>query len=155
TGLYSVQRQSKLGYVANYALIGTPPAVTRGGTNQASGVGAGVGGGGAKPKSTPAMNTGSSVTAGAGVMPPPPLNTLPEEQRADRVRVKVHPAVLALIYRLKQKEQPPVSHYGGFVREGKAEVQVWLNVKSDAVRLKLKELGFEIVLDPADSKLIV
>ena len=41
------------------------------------------------------------------------------------------------------------------MRDGKAEVQVWFKVKSDEARAKLKELGFEIVLDPASSNLMI
>ena len=40
----------------------------------------------------------------------------------------------------------------GFIRNGKAEVQVWLTEKSEAALAKLKELGFEVVLDAKNSK---
>ncbi len=69
-------------------------------------------------------NTAPGVSVSAGVMPAPTPAKPPEEQRYDRVRSKVHPTVLALINRLKQKDQPQMLNYGGFVREGKAEVQV-------------------------------
>ena len=43
----------------------------------------------------------------------------------------------------------------GFIRNGKAEVQVWLTEKSPEALAKLKELGFEVVLDAKSTKLII
>jgi hypothetical protein len=37
----------------------------------------------------------------------------------------------------------------------KAEVQVWLTKKSDAAKAKLKELGFETLLDQSGTTLMV
>jgi len=42
-----------------------------------------------------------------------------------------------------------------FIHSGKAEVQVWLTDKSPEAMAKLKELGFEVVLDPKTSKLVI
>jgi predicted peroxiredoxin len=42
-----------------------------------------------------------------------------------------------------------------FIRDGKAEVQVWLSEKTDEAFAQLKELGFELVLDPKSSKMII
>ena len=63
--------------------------------------------------------------------------------------------MLALINRLKKTNEPQLKDFGGFVRDGRAEVQVWFNVKSDAARAKLKELGFEVVVDSANSNLMI
>ena len=41
------------------------------------------------------------------------------------------------------------------IRNGKAEVQVWLTEKSEANLAKLKELGFEVILDAKSPRLIV
>jgi hypothetical protein len=71
------------------------------------------------------------------------------------LRAKVHASIFELIDRLKNKNLPRTSDWGGFVRAGNAEVQVWLTEKSDAARLKLKELGFEVVLDSANSTLMI
>ena len=35
------------------------------------------------------------------------------------------------------------------------KVQIWLVDKSDAVMAELKKLGFEVVLDPTTSKMII
>lgn len=149
--IYNAQGLSRLSYVSGVAANNA--VITSSGTNQAAGAGSGLGNG--KSGRAAVMNTSPSVTVGAGVMPAPTPAKPPEEQRYDRMRAKVHPTVLSLINRLKQKEQPQPLFFGGFVREGKAEVQVWLNAKSDAARLKLKEMGFEVLLDSPDSKLIV
>jgi len=42
-----------------------------------------------------------------------------------------------------------------FIHDGKAEIQIWLTDKSDETMAKLKELGFEIVLDPKTAKLVI
>jgi hypothetical protein len=41
------------------------------------------------------------------------------------------------------------------VREGKAEVQIWLAEKTPEVLAQLKELGFELLLDPRSAKLVI
>jgi hypothetical protein len=42
-----------------------------------------------------------------------------------------------------------------FVHNGKAEIQIWFVDKSDEAMAKLKELGFEIVLDPKTAKMVM
>ena len=54
---------------------------------------------------------------------------------------------------MKEKSEP--QNYPAFVRDGKAEVKLWLTEKSDAAKAKLKELGFEIVLDHTGSNLLI
>ena len=79
----------------------------------------------------------------------------PENQRRQRLRTKLHPSVLAVAERIRNKEILAGVEEAKFVRDGKAEVQVWLTDKSDENLAKLKELGFEVVLDPKSSKLII
>jgi hypothetical protein len=78
-----------------------------------------------------------------------------EQQRADRQRAKLQPLLLAIVVRLTPKQQSDLITWGGFVRDRKAEVQLWLTDKSEQTRAKLKELGFEIVLDHASSNLMI
>jgi Ca-activated chloride channel homolog len=73
----------------------------------------------------------------------------------DPHRQKMHPSVFAVVERLRKKETLPSADEARFIRDGKAEVQIWLTEKSDAVTAKLKELGFEVVLNPKTSKLII
>jgi Ca-activated chloride channel family protein len=93
--------------------------------------------------------------SGRNISPPAAAVKLTEQQRLELLRVKTHATIFALIDRLKKKNEPRVADWGGFVRDGKAEVQVWFTEKSDAARTKLKELGFEVVLDYRDSKLMI
>jgi len=79
----------------------------------------------------------------------------PVEAQQRELQRKVHPSVFAVVERLRKQEIIPSANEAAFVRNGKAEVQVWLIDKSDANKAKLKELGFEVVLDPASSKLII
>lgn len=115
---------------------------------------------GPRPQSSPAQtspppppNAPPAVTISAGVITN--AKKLPEQETVDRVRAKTHPTILALINSVKRKEEPQIINWGSFVRQGKAEVQVWLSDKSEVARAKLKELGFEMVLDQPGAKLMI
>lgn len=71
------------------------------------------------------------------------------------IRQKLQSSVLTVIERVAKKEALTSTEEGGFVRNGKAEVKVWLTDNSPQVLAKLKELGFEVVLDVKTSKLII
>jgi Ca-activated chloride channel family protein len=79
----------------------------------------------------------------------------PEAQREQRVFAKLHSSVAALARRLKDKNAKPAPEEARFVRNGKAELQVWLADKSEATIAMLKKLGFEIVLDPKTAKMVI
>ena len=142
TGLFSVySSQAQTAQAYNYSIqaqaqASAPPvAVTKSGGNvQTSRVGAGSGGGALRP-------SGSLAPARS-----------PEEERNIRLATKLQQSLYAVLYRAKTKQDPNVVP---FVRNGKAEVQLWLTEKSELVTAKLKELGFEIVLDHADSNLMI
>jgi Uncharacterized protein containing a von Willebrand factor type A (vWA) domain len=68
---------------------------------------------------------------------------------------KQHPTIAALIERLKQKNAQPGAEEAKFVRDGKAEIQIWLTDKSPQVIAELKKLGFEVVLDPQSAKMVI
>jgi len=159
---------------------GTANAQTRSGTSSSrsksrrtvsagsgSGIGTGAGGGGGRAvngnagnaASSPPPNAAMTVTVTAAsteldaayVMPKPS----PEELRREQLRTKIHPSILAVIERLKKKDTNPSAEEARFIRNGKAELQIWLTDKSDEALAKLKELGFEVVLDPKTSKLVI
>ncbi len=67
---------------------------------------------------------------------------------ATRPPSKLHPAVEALIRR-------PATATVTFVRDGKASIQVWLTDTSPASIEKLKQLGFEILLQPRTAKMVI
>ncbi len=84
-----------------------------------------------------------------------PLTPLTEERIHQRLLVKLHPAVAAALERLKNKDAKPGAEELKFTIDGKAEIQVWLADKSPATIEELKKLGFEVILDPKSSKVII
>jgi len=78
-----------------------------------------------------------------------------EANRRAEVNRKLNRSVLTVVERLRKKEALTSADEAGFIRNGKAEVQVWLTEKSEANLAKLKELGFEVVLDPKSPRLII
>ena len=79
----------------------------------------------------------------------------PAELKREEFVAKLHPLVAALFERLSEGKETPSESEGKFVRDGKAELRVWLDEKSPAVLSKLKELGFELVLDAPSSGLVI
>lgn len=73
---------------------------------------------------------------------------------AARETPKLHPSLSALVERLKAGPQPGAA-YPGFVKNGKAEVQVWLADTSPETLRQLKDLGFELVLQPRTAHVVV
>jgi Ca-activated chloride channel family protein len=126
------------------------------------GIGAGSGGGVAPGQS-------SSVSGGSSAPQPPKLaptvtevlrvdaspQLSADEQRRAQLKTKFHPSVLAVIDRLKDSKLAVGPDEAKFIRNGKAEIQIWLTDKSDETMAKLKELGFEVVLDPKTAKLVI
>jgi hypothetical protein len=80
--------------------------------------------------------------------------TIADSQGGELSR-KLHRSVLAVVQKLKKKETLSAADEAGFIRNGKAEVQIWLTDKTDEALAKLKELGFEVVLDAKTSKLVI
>ena len=78
-----------------------------------------------------------------------------EEVKLDQLSSKLHPTLLAVVRRLLAKQTVPAADEVRFVRDGKAEVQVWLTDKSEQTMATLKELGFEVILDRKTSKLLI
>jgi Ca-activated chloride channel family protein len=79
----------------------------------------------------------------------------PEEQKRAQLQSRLHPTVLAVLDRLQKKNSTPGANEAKFIHNGKAEIQIWLTEKSAETMAKLKELGFEIVLDPKSAKLVI
>src|SRR5262249_18690574 len=97
--------------------------------------------------------------------PPPPSKGVPPQMSLNaeikapgsvlQSSAKLNPAVAAVIERLKNKDAKPGAEELKFTRDGKAEIQVWLVDKSAATIEQLKKLGFEVILDPQSSKVII
>jgi Ca-activated chloride channel family protein len=103
------------------------------------------------PGSGGGMGDGRGAGAGSGITAD---RVSAEEQRHRELLSKVNPAIAAVIDRLKNKGQPSADETR-FVRNGKAEIQVWLTVKSPETIAQLKQIGFEVVLDPKTAKMII
>jgi hypothetical protein len=71
-----------------------------------------------------------------------------QDVAVDRTPSKLHPAIEALIRR-------PEASNVTFVRDGKAEIQVWLTDTSTAALEKLKQLGFEILFQPKTANMLI
>jgi len=153
TGLFTLYAQQS---AQAYAFGGSPPpAAIKSGGFIPAGRARGAGGSG----------SGSGKNMGGGIPGPPNappavsvITSLPastEEERVARLRAKLQPQILTLVLSLDQKQLAEIVNYGGFVRERKAEVQLWLMDKSELSKAKLKELGFEVVIDHASSNLMI
>jgi Ca-activated chloride channel family protein len=161
TGLFTVYSPKNL---SSFSLV--QPGVagsTSSGTNKVKMRGGGGGG----------VGSGRAV-ARQRALPPPPnappsapmivaevdgvdLNKefTPEQRQRLELTHKLHPSVLAVVDRLKANSLIPGPNEVNFVRDGKAEVQIWLTDKSEENLAKLKELGFEVVLDPKSAKMVI
>ena len=110
-----------------------------------------------KPTGSPSGGT-NTVTVSGGVstadmaLAPGVTTELSAQQKADQLHLKVHPLVFDLINRLRTTRS---LNFGNFVIGGNAEVQVWLTDKSEATRMKLKELGFEVLVDYPNKSLMI
>jgi hypothetical protein len=96
-----------------------------------------------------------------GTLPPPTVKEpvvrteLIGGLKDEALRQKLHVSLVTIVEKLQRKETLTAADERGFIRNGKAEVQVWLSDKSPASLAKLKQVGFEVVLDAKSSKLII
>ena len=67
----------------------------------------------------------------------------------------MNPSIAAVIDRLKNKTEQPTTNEAKFVRNGKAEIQIWLTDKSPETIAQLKQLGFEVVLEPKTATMVI
>ncbi|HEV8430141.1 MAG TPA: VIT and VWA domain-containing protein [Pyrinomonadaceae bacterium] len=150
----TASRQS-FGYMTN-----SPPKVASVVVSRARVAGAGGGGAGAGAGPGRGANMGAQPSAPMGISTADPAQIATRQQLIDKkqsenLRPKLHRSLLAVVAKLQRKETLSGADEGGFIRNGKAEVQVWLTDKSPTSLAKLKELGFEVVLDSQTSKLII
>jgi Ca-activated chloride channel family protein len=106
---------------------------------------------GPKPVNQPART--EAVDADGVELDGKPLTA--KELKEREMLSKQHPTIAALIERLKQKNAQPGAEEAKFVRDGKAEIQIWLTDKSPQVIAELKKLGFEVMLDPQSAKMVI
>ncbi len=124
-----------------------------GGPGGGVGIGAGSAGGRAPAPNAPPPAAGL-IVADADMREPAKLLSPAEKKRAE-LQAKLHPSVLTVVDRLKNKSATAGADEAKFIRDGKAELQIWLTDKSPEALAALKELGFEVVLDPKSAKLVI
>jgi Ca-activated chloride channel family protein len=83
------------------------------------------------------------------------MASLLEAEKRRELQMKLHSTLLALVDRLKERSAKPGALEAEFIRDGKAEVQVWLTDKSVETIAKLKELGLDVLLEPKAAGLII
>jgi hypothetical protein len=106
----------------------------------------------AQPKASGfSVKTSSGSVSSASAKP----SQATEQETYERLRRKLNATLFGIVYYIKVKKEPRVINYGSFLREGRAEVQVWVTDKSELARAKLRELGFETVLDQDGTNLII
>jgi Ca-activated chloride channel family protein len=116
--------------------------------NQAPRAGSGSGKGAGQGRG--ASVSGGNLALGGGSVSPSP-----EDEKQRQLLSKLHPSISAVIERLKNKQTQPTAEEAKFVRDGKAEIQIWLADKSAGTMEQLRKLGFEVILNPQSSKLII
>jgi Ca-activated chloride channel family protein len=131
--------------------------------NVASGRGVGGGGGGGAPGQPVLARRKAAepkVSKDNSRRPVTEADAVTDGLTANEVRQrelisKLHPSIAALIERLKKRGTQASAEEAKFIRDGKAELQVWLTDKQPETIAQLKKLGFEIVLDPTTSNMLI
>jgi len=144
-------------------------AITKSGTNDSKARSRrGSGGGGGSGSGSAGGSGGSSKILPANAPPALAVERLaaidgvdesvkvysPAEMKRAALETRLHPTILAVVDRLKNKAAAGADE-AKFIRDGKAEVQVWLTDKSAESLAALKALGFEVVLDPKTAKVVI
>jgi Ca-activated chloride channel family protein len=132
---------------------GSKPMASRAsGSGVGSGTASGGGGGGGRAPSPSVAPTGTVLAA---LSDEDTLKLLsPAEKKRAAIEAKLHPSLLAVVDRLKNKSAAGTDE-AKFIRDGRAEVQVWLTDKSAESLAALKGLGFEVLLDPKSAKMVI
>jgi hypothetical protein len=60
-----------------------------------------------------------------------------------------------VVERLEKKQMKPALAEAQFVRDGKAELQIWLTEKTPEVMAQLKRLGLEVLLEAPNGNLVI
>jgi Ca-activated chloride channel family protein len=121
-----------------------------------------------RPKGEKSSGTGRGTPVSSGAQPTPAPTPTPDAQAVAaaaqaqaeaearaRLLVKLHPKVAALLQRLERKETQAAEAEAKFVRADKAELQVWLTDKTPELLAQLKQLGFDIIVEPQTAKLLI
>jgi len=134
-------------------------AKARTGSGSGAGIGGGrggnVGGGNARTNAPPSVAV-SAASRDMILEDRVAVGPLTDEEKNEAVlRAKLQPTVMAVVERLKKKDVNPGKGETRFIRDGKAELQVWLTDKTPEKVEQLKALGLEVIFDSKSSKLVI
>ena len=115
--------------------------------------GGGGGGGATRAKKSPPPTPAEQAAAAAAQAEAARAQAEAEAQA--RLLARLHPALAPIVLRLKKNDMKPAAEEAKLVRDGKVELQIWLTEKTPEVLAQLKQLGFEIILEPQAAKLII
>jgi hypothetical protein len=142
---------------ASPAKVGKDSRSRRAGGGIGSGSGGGMGSGDGRGVGPGAgySTVGAAPALGGGNGPRTPSPASAEELKRQERLSKMNPSIAALIDRLKDKNAQPSPGEAKFVHNGNADIQIWLLDKSSETMAQLKQLGFELVLDPKTAKMVI
>ncbi|MGC9969062.1 MAG: VIT and VWA domain-containing protein [Bryobacteraceae bacterium] len=103
-----------------------------------------------QPSMRPMAQVAESITVSADAR-----QLSPKEQERQRLASKLHPSLVAVIERMKNGSVPLTAQEARFIKNGKAEIQIWLTDTSPQTMAILKQLGFEVVFEPKTAKMII
>jgi Ca-activated chloride channel family protein len=101
----------------------------------------------------PSMAKSARPASESGVDRDEPRPLSAQERKRRALLSRLHPAIASVIEQLKKPGAP--APQAKFIRSGQAEIQVWLADASPAVLAQLRRLGFEVLVQPKTSKIIV
>jgi len=79
----------------------------------------------------------------------------PEDKKKLELLSKLHPDVAAVLEKLKAASTPQAVAGIKFIREGKAQIQLWLVKRSPEAMQKLKALGFELLSESKTASVLL
>jgi Ca-activated chloride channel family protein len=138
-----------------YSVGGLARRSANGGTGPRPGTGTGGGFGQGPPKPATAPAAQESIAVDKLRRADRDERPTADDAKRRELAAKLHPALLAIVERLKRNDQSATPGESAFVSNGNAEVQIWLTEKSKQAIDQLKQLGFEIILDSKTSRLVI
>ena len=156
--------QEQINYSANggylmQAYVGRRASRGKSSARLLAGAGGGGGGSAPPPPNAPPVINSITVSPAAPAASPATVSTRPalmmNEQAPAEPQSKLHPSLAAVVQRLRRKTGRPSAAESAFVRDGKADVQIWLTENSNETLTALKALGVEVVFEAKSSKMII
>ena len=96
-----------------------------------------------------------NFTLGASAENRPATRHDPEERKWREFLSRLHPSVASVVEGLRAGNATAGAEESAFIREGKAELRIWLRETTPGVLAQLEELGFELMLDAQSQGMVV